>query len=113
MVQEAEALGLSEATLAALNELIAEVRAEDEELRKQNETAAAELRTLLNESLPSMEAMAELSDRIGDAVKRGRELTLRCSHEARSLLTPEQRREFMELRRKTRVKRRNAGQPRR
>jgi len=104
--RSAEPLELDEKTIAAVKALAVEASARDEKLNEQMRDERLKLRDLLNEELPEEAALlkqaAAVSSLAADMQKHQMETSLRV----RKLLTPEQRKELMELRK-------NVKQPRR
>ncbi len=96
--RNAARLKLDEKTIAAVQELAAEATAHEEKLNKQLRDERLKLRDLLNEELPEEAALmkqAAVVSGLGlDVQKHQLEMTLRV----RKLLTPEQRKQLMELR---------------
>ena len=104
--RSAKPLELDEKTIAAVKALAAEASARDGKLNEQMRDERLKLRDLLNEELPEEAALlkqaAAVSSLAADMQKHQMETSLRV----RKLLTPEQRKKLMELRK-------NVKQPRR
>jgi len=100
--RNAEELGLDEETVAAVKKLADQSREEDQKAVEATGKAWARMRELLDQELPDEAALLEqgaaISRASGEAHKRRLLTTLRV----RSLLTPEQRAKFMELRKQAR-----------
>jgi len=104
--RNAKRLELDEKTLAAVQALATEAGAREEKLNKQMRDERLMLRDLLNEELPEEAALMKqvkvVSDLGVEIQKQQMETTLRV----RKLLTAEQRKELMELRKNVRQPRR-------
>jgi Spy/CpxP family protein refolding chaperone len=114
--RHAEQLGLDEETVAAVKKLADESREADQKAVEETRKAWERMRELLDQELPDEKALLEqavaISRASGEAHKRRLLTTLRV----RSLLTPDQRAKFMELRKQARPPRpggpRQAERPR-
>jgi Spy/CpxP family protein refolding chaperone len=100
MTEIAEDLGLTDATLDAIKALTETERAEEKEALEAYVAKWAELNELLNEAIPSEEALAEASRAVGDAAIKMRNLKLTYTRKVRALLPAETLESFM-LRRKS------------
>ena len=103
--RNAEELGLDAETVAGVKKLADESREEDQKAVEETGKAWTRMRELLDQELPDETALLEQAAAInrasGEAHKRRLLTTLRV----RSLLTPEQRAKFMELRKQDRPSR--------
>ena len=97
-------LGLDEETRAAIDAIVERSRAEGEGLREEREAAYRELRSLLEQDMPDEAAVMRQADRTGEVGTRGRKHRLKTQLEIRALLTPEQRRQLVEIRKEEREK---------
>jgi len=104
--RNAEQLKLDEKTIAAVQELAAEVSARDEKLNGQMREERLKLRDLLDEALPEEAALMKQAAAVSSLALEMQKHQLKTSLRVRKLLTPEQRTELMELRK-------NVKQPRR
>jgi Spy/CpxP family protein refolding chaperone len=108
--RHAEELGLDEETVAAVKKLADESREADQKAIEETGKAWARMRELLDQELPDETALLEQAAAIsrvsGEMQKRRLQTTLRV----RSLLTPEQRAKFMELRKQARLPRQGGPQ---
>ena len=100
MKRNAEALGLSEEVIAKIDAVIEAGTAEETKIREQTTAAISELNEILKENLPSEKELLAAADKIGKSASASRRLKMKSLIEMRSLLTPEQREKFMELRKK-------------
>jgi Spy/CpxP family protein refolding chaperone len=104
--RNAERLELDEKAIAAVQELATQASAGEEKLSGQVRDQRLKLRDLLNEELPDEAALLKQLDVVnrlsGDLQKQQLQTSLRL----RKLLTPEQRKELMELRKNVRQQRR-------
>ena len=104
--RNAERLELDEKTIAAVQELAAEVSARDEKFNGQMREERLKLRDLLNEALPEEAALMKQAAAVSSLAADMQKHQMQTSLRVRKLLTPEQRTELMELRK-------NVKQPRR
>jgi Spy/CpxP family protein refolding chaperone len=104
--RNAEQLELDEKTIAAVQELAAEVSARDEKLNGQMREERLKLRDLLDEALPEETALMKQAAAVSSLAADMQKHQMQTSLRVRKLLTPEQRTELMELRK-------NVKQPRR
>ena len=109
--EKSEEIGVGKETLEKLEKLVAEIRAEDEELAGKVVEARKNTEALLDQSRPDeKELMAAVGVTAG-VMGQIRELRVSASLRIRALLTEEQLEKFMEIRKKARGERR--GKPRR
>jgi Spy/CpxP family protein refolding chaperone len=104
--RNAEKLELDEKTLAAVKALATEARAQDEKLGEQMREERLKLGDLLNEPLPEEAALMKQATAIGSLALDMQKHQLKTSLSLRKLLTEEQRKELMELRKNVRQQRR-------
>jgi Spy/CpxP family protein refolding chaperone len=104
--RHAERLGLDEATQAKIREIAAAAHdgesALDEQLRAQHDA----LRALLDQENPDEAAVMAQAERIGALETERRKRRLQTMLQIRALLTPEQRRELVEIHEERRAERR-------
>jgi len=104
--RNAAQLELDEKTIAAVQKLAAEVSARDEKLNEQMREERLKLGDLLNETLPEEAALMKQATAISGLALDMQKHQLKTSLSLRKLLTPEQRKELMELRKNVRQQRR-------
>lgn len=104
--RNAEQLELDEKTIAAVQELAAEVSARDEKLNGQMREARLKLRDLLDEALPEEAALMKQAAAVSSLAADMQKHQMQTSLRVRKLLTPEQRTELMELRKDVKQPRR-------
>ena len=109
--RNAERLKLDEKTLAAVQALGAEATAEDEKLNKQLRDERLKLRDLLSEELPEEAALMKQSQLVSKLGADIQKLQMQTTLRVRKLLTVEQRKELLELRKNVRQPRRRRQQP--
>jgi Spy/CpxP family protein refolding chaperone len=109
--RNAERLKLDEKTLAAVQALGAEASAEDEKLNKQLRDERLKLRDLLSEELPEEAALMKQSQLVSKLGADIQKLQMQTTLRVRKLLTVEQRKELLELRKNVRQPRRRRQQP--
>jgi Spy/CpxP family protein refolding chaperone len=97
LARHAERLHLDEATLARIREAEDASRPEHERLADALHALRREMREKLGEDAPDREAVMALADRIGAAETELDKHRLSTLLEIRSLLTPEQRKELVEI----------------
>lgn len=97
--RHAERLGLDAATQERIAALAAEANAETDALRERLHELHGAMRSLLREERPDEEAVMRQAERIGEAETEVRKQRLRTMLRIRKLLTPEQRRELVEIHR--------------
>jgi Spy/CpxP family protein refolding chaperone len=107
--ERAEAIGVGEETLEKLEKLVAEVREKEDELRGKTAESENQVRVLLDENMPDEKALLEAGGVGSDVARETRRLRLRTSLRVRALLTKEQLKKFMELRKEAIGKRRKHG----
>jgi Spy/CpxP family protein refolding chaperone len=100
--RHAEELGLDEETVAAVKKLADESREEDQKAFEETGKLWARMGELLDQELPDEAALLEQAAAISRAWGEGHKRRLQTTLRVRSLLTPEQRAKFMELRKKVR-----------
>ena len=109
--ERSEQVGVSEETLEKLEKLAAEVREEEEDLRNRTVEAENKVRVLLDASLPEEKTLMAAAGVGTDVARETRMLRLQTSLRVRALLTKEQLKKFMQLRKKAIGKRRTGGRP--
>ena len=106
-------IGVGEETLEKLEKLVAEIRAEDDELAGKVVEARLKTEALLDQSRPDeKELMAAVGATAGVMVQI-RELRVSASLRIRALLTEEQLEKFMAIRKRAVGERRRGGRQRR
>jgi Spy/CpxP family protein refolding chaperone len=95
--RNAERLGLDERTRAEIRSIADAARAESRGLKEGLRTLHAELRKLLDQETPDLEATLGQAERIGAAETELHKLRLRTMLRIRGLLTPEQRQELVRI----------------
>ncbi len=100
--RNAEVLGVDEETLAAAKKLADESRPEEEKALEAMREAWRRLRELLDQDLPDESALLEQAAAISRASGESHKRRLLTTLRVRSLLTPEQRAKFMEIRKMAR-----------
>jgi Spy/CpxP family protein refolding chaperone len=100
--QNAEKLGLDEETVAAVRKLADDSRERDERRLAGTREAWERLRALLDQELPDEAALLEQAGIISKAGAEAHKQRLQTTLRVRALLTPEQRAQFMEIRRQAR-----------
>jgi len=100
MVAIAEDLGLADDTLAAIKAAAEEQKTAETPISKERSEALKKLTALLDEGLPSEEAVLEASRGLGESTKKLRDLRLQYTRKVRGLLTAEELESYM-LRRKS------------
>ncbi len=100
--RNAEALGLDEATAAAVKKLADESREEEKKSLEVTKKAWTRMRELLDQELPDEAALLEQAALISRASSEAQKRRLLLTLRVRALLTPEQRAKFMELRKTAR-----------
>ena len=106
MTELAEDLGLADATLDAIKTLTDTQKEAEAVIWKENSAAWRKLTDLLNEGLPSEEALLQASDEIGVSGKKIRNLKLSYTRKVRALLPTDQLENFMVRRKYLNVPRR-------
>jgi Spy/CpxP family protein refolding chaperone len=91
-----ETLGLDEATLAKVYQVIDAARAETRELRRKLHEAHQHMRTLLEQETPDEAAVMAQAGRIGTQRTEMEKQRLRTLLQVRALLTPEQRAKLLQ-----------------
>jgi Spy/CpxP family protein refolding chaperone len=106
--RHAERLGLDAETLAKIRAAADASRPEHERLADELHALRLEMRALLSEDAPGLEAVMHLADRVGAAETALDKHRLATLLEIRTLLTPEQRRELVRIHEERRRERREA-----
>ena len=104
--RNAKRLELDEKTLAAVQALATEAGAREEKLNKQTREERLKLRDLLNEELPEEAALMKQVKVVSDLGIEIQKHQMATTLRLRKLLTAEQRKELMELRKNVRQPRR-------
>jgi protein CpxP len=104
--RNAEKLELDEKTLAAVKELAAEVTAREEKLGEKLKEERLKMRDLLDQELPEEAALLKQAGVVNGLLSDAQKYQLQTTLRLRALLTPEQRKEFMEIRKTARPPRR-------
>jgi len=97
--EHAERLGLDEETRAAIRTIVDESHARAAELHEDHRQARRALRDLLSQDSPDEAAVMQQAERIGAIETEMAKHRLRTMLRIHALLTPEQRKEMMEIRR--------------
>ena len=97
-----EKLGLDEATVAAVKKLADESREQEKKVLEATGAAWTRMRELLDQELPDEAALLEQAALISRASSEAHKRRLQTTLRVRSLLTPEQRAKFLELRKTAR-----------
>jgi Spy/CpxP family protein refolding chaperone len=113
MDDDAEQLDLDEKTRAKLDAAIDQLRAAEDAYREKSQAAIKKLNDLLNEDTPNEKALLEASAAIGVMTDEVRNRRLTETLAFRALLTPEQLKEFMKLRKQLPLPRDKARRPNR
>ncbi len=113
MDENEEQLNLDEETRAKLDAAVDELRAAEDAHREKSQAAIMKLNKLLDEGTPDKKAMLEASAEVGAMANEMRNRRLTDTIKFRSLLTPEQLKEYMELRKQLPLPRDNARRPKR
>jgi len=95
--RNAERLGLDEKTRAEVRSIADAAREESRRLEDGLRVLHDELRKLLDQPTPDLEAALQQADRIGAAETELHKLRLRTMLQIRGLLTPEQRQELVRI----------------
>jgi len=95
--RNADALGLDSDTLAKVDAIAADARAQCGDLRVQVREARQEMRRLLAADTPDEAAVMAQADRIGEAMTAVHKHHLATLLKIRALLTPEQRQQLMSM----------------
>jgi Spy/CpxP family protein refolding chaperone len=107
-----EEIGVGEETLAKLDKLVAEIRAEDEALQARTVEARNKVQALLDQARPAEKELMAAVGAASGVARQTREHKVKASLRIRALLTDEQLGKFMEIRAKAVGKRRKGGRPR-
>lgn len=113
MDENEEQLDLDEETRAKLDAAVDELRAVEDAYREKSQAAIKKMNDLLNEDTPDEKAVLEASAEVGALANEMRNRRLTDTIKFRSLLTPEQLKEYMELRKQLPLPRENARRPKR
>jgi Spy/CpxP family protein refolding chaperone len=111
ILRRAQALGLSEDTVAAVKGVSEEAQAAGAEPRNEVQAATARIGELLAQEMLDEQAALAAADAIGLLWAEGLKRRIRTSAKLRSLLTPEQRRKLAELRQTGRLPRAESEAP--
>jgi Spy/CpxP family protein refolding chaperone len=95
--QLVEALGLDEATLAKVQQIIDASKAEHQELRQRLRKAGRQMHALLEQENPDEAAVMAQADAIGALKIEAQKHRLRTMLKVRAFLTPEQRAKLLEM----------------
>lgn len=91
-----ETLGLDEAALSKVYQIIDASRANQRELRRKHQDAHQQMRTLLEQETPDEAAVMTQADAVGALRTEMQKHRLRTILQIRALLTPEQRAKLLE-----------------
>lgn len=100
--EHADELGLDEQTREAIREVIRSSREASEELRGELRGLHRQMKEMLSSEDPDEDAVMALADRIGGVETSVHKQRLAAMLEIRSVLTPEQRAQLVELRKEER-----------
>lgn len=103
--RHADRLGLGEQTRSEIRTIAVAARGEARALEKRLHDLHGELRALLDQDAPDLEAALAQAERIGSAETDLHKLRLRTMLRIRELLTPEQRRELVRIHEERRSRR--------
>ncbi len=109
--RHAERLGLEPAARSEIRSIAIAARDEARGLERRVRELHDELRTLLDQEKPDLEATLGQAERIGSAETDLHKLRLRTMLRIRDLLTPEQRRELVRIHEERRSKRHHGREP--
>lgn len=98
MARHAERLGLDEATLAEIEEIVAASEERDDAIDEEMHTARKEIRAMLEAAEPDRDAIMEKVEAQGALETEEHKNRLRAIMDIHALLTPEQRAELAEIR---------------
>jgi len=98
MTRHAERLGLDEATLAEIEDIVTASEERDDEIDAQMDQGREEIRAMLEASEPDRAAIMEKVEAQGALETEEHKNRLRAIMDIRALLTPEQRAELAEIR---------------
>ena len=98
IAEHAEELGLGEETRAEIRGIVGRSHEQSRELRRTHHQAAQVLHQLLELDEPDRSSVMNQADVVGQLESQRRKLRLGAMLDIRSLLTPEQRRQLVELR---------------
>lgn len=104
--RNAEKLELDEEAIAAVQKLVAEGTAREEKLGEQLKEERLKMRDLLDQELPDEAALLKQAGVVNGVLAEAQKHQLQTTVRLRALLTPEQRKEFMEIRKTARPPRR-------
>ena len=113
MDDESEKVDLDEKTRATLDAAIDELRASEDAYREKTQAAVKKLNDLLNEDMPDEKAVMEAATSVGELGRKMRIQRVASTLKFRSLLTPDQLKAYMELRKQLPLPRENARRNRR
>jgi Spy/CpxP family protein refolding chaperone len=100
MKKNATEIGLSEEDIAKIDAAMEASKAAEDKLREQSTAAITELNDTLAKNLPTEKELMAAADKVGANAEKSRALKMKSIIEMRSLLTPEQLKKFMDIRRK-------------
>ena len=87
-------LGLEQKELDAAYQLIDQARRDKRPLDGEVRTAHEQMRTLLEQDQPNVDAVTSQAEKIGSLTTQARKIELRTVVQVRNLLTPEQRKQL-------------------
>jgi Spy/CpxP family protein refolding chaperone len=96
--EHAERLGLGDETLETIHEIVDESRERRKALRVELRDAHEKMRELLSQEEPDESAVMAQAEAVGELELEERKNRLRATLRIRALLTPEQRRELVQIR---------------
>ena len=111
MDERGEKLDLDEKTRAALDAAMEELRSVENAHLEKTQVAFQKLSDLLNEGLPDETAVIEAAKSVGDLGTEIQKIRVEATLKFRSLLTPDQLKAYMELRKQLPLPRENARRP--
>jgi Spy/CpxP family protein refolding chaperone len=112
--RDADRIGLDAATLARVRAIADAARRESEPLEERREALHREMRALLDQDAPELDAVMRQAERIGTVDTELRKLHLKSLLDIRGLLTPAQREELVRIhdeRRAARGRRHRSADP--
>ena len=96
--RNAKRLGVDQATIKQMREIMEGSKAANEKLRKQLEGEQVTLRKLMDQDLPDEAAVMAHADKVGALIAEQRKNSLRAVLKVRGMLTPAQRAELAKIR---------------
>jgi Spy/CpxP family protein refolding chaperone len=109
--RHAERLGLDDATRARIREIADAARSEAEPREQELRRLHEDMRALLEQESPELDAVMRQAERIGTAETELQKQRLRTLLAIRALLTPEQRAELVRIHEERRKEREQRGDP--